>query len=194
MNVCSGGYTWAELWYLADRQPEIHEFTAECAQGLTSSPTVGSMYWAHPVSAIPCSDNCQAAKQSVSLHYSSKTIPTAKHPVSAFDSWHLRPTTAICYSLACVLSWVVLVDRTQGGGVDGHDRSNGTLQRSSDGGGEWEFVAHIGDAKMGYGYSDAHVLHDGSVAVAFQKTFDPPAPGVEGGGYDIGLAVIKTHG
>jgi hypothetical protein len=41
-------------------------------------------------------------------------------------------------------------------------------------------------------YSDAHVLKDGSVAVAFQKTFDPPVPSIEGGGYDVGLAIFKT--
>ena len=41
----------------------------------------------------------------------------------------------------------------------------------------------------GYGYSDAHVLRDGSVAMAFQRTFDPPVPSIEGGGYDIGLAI-----
>jgi hypothetical protein len=82
------------------------------------------------------------------------------------------------------------IEQTQGGGVDGHDRSNGTLQRSDDGG-KWQFLAHIGDASMGYGYSDAHVLRDGSIAVAFQRTFDPPVGSIEGGGYDIGLAIIK---
>ena len=41
----------------------------------------------------------------------------------------------------------------------------------------------------GSGYSDAHVLRDGSVAMAFQRTFDPPVPSIEGGGYDIGLAI-----
>ena len=41
----------------------------------------------------------------------------------------------------------------------------------------------------GYGYSDAHILRDGSVAMAFQRTFDPPVPSIEGGGYDIGLAI-----
>jgi|EP01046_Picozoa_sp_COSAG06_P024781 hypothetical protein len=39
---------------------------------------------------------------------------------------------------------------------------------------------------------DAQVLRDGTVAMAFQKTFDPPVPGVEGGGYDVGLALIKA--
>ena len=41
----------------------------------------------------------------------------------------------------------------------------------------------------GYGYADAHILRDGSVAMAFQRTFDPPVPSIEGGGYDIGLAI-----
>jgi hypothetical protein len=86
---------------------------------------------------------------------------------------------------------LALVEQTQGGGADGHDRTNGTLQASANGGGEWDFLAHIGDAKMGYGYSDAHVLRDGSVAVAFQRTFEPPVKSIEGGGYDIGLAIIK---
>ena len=85
--VCMHAQTWAELWYLADRQPEIQEFESECAQGLTSDPATGVMWWAHP-----------------------------------------------------------------GGGLDGHDRSNGTLQRSSNAGGEWEFVDHIGPSPtMGYG-------------------------------------------
>ena len=64
---------------------------------------------------------------------------------------------------------------------------SGTLQGSANGGGEWEFIAHIGDASMGYGYSDAHVLRDGSFAVGFHT----PIKSIEGGGYDIGLAIIK---
>jgi hypothetical protein len=42
-----------------------------------------------------------------------------------------------------------------------------------------------------YGYSDAHVLRDGSVAVVFQRTFDPLVKSIDGGGYDIGLAITK---
>lgn len=121
-----GGHTWAELWYLADRQPEIQRYESECAQGLASDPATGVMYWAHP-----------------------------------------------------------------GGGIDGHDRMNGTLQRSHNGGAGWEFVEHIGEASMGYGYGDAHILKDGSVALAFQRTFDPPDHGIEGGGYDIALTIVK---
>ena len=46
---------------------------------------------------------------------------------------------------------------------------------------------------MGYGYSDALVLRDGIVAIAFQRTFDPPTlPSIEGGGYDVGLAIVKA--
>ena len=44
----AGGYTWAELWHLADRQPEIQEYVAECAHALTSDPATGTMWWAHP--------------------------------------------------------------------------------------------------------------------------------------------------
>ena len=83
-------------------------------------------------------------------------------------------------------------ERRAGGGVDGHDRANGTLQRSRNGGAAWDFLAHIGDAAMGYGYGDAHVLRDGTVALAFQRTFDPAVPNIEGGGYDIGLALVAV--
>ena len=64
-----GGYTWAALWYLAERQPEIQRYVAECAHALTSDPSTATIFWGHP-----------------------------------------------------------------GGGDDGHDRSNYTLQSSSDGG------------------------------------------------------------
>ena len=43
-----GGHTWAELWYLADRQPEIARYTSECAHGITSDPNTGELFWAHP--------------------------------------------------------------------------------------------------------------------------------------------------
>ena len=43
----------------------------------------------------------------------------------------------------------------------------------------------------GAGYSDAHILRDGDkhvLAMAFQKTFDPKVPSIEGGGYDLAVA------
>ena len=48
----------------------------------------------------------------------------------------------------------------------------------------------------GAGYSDAIVLPDPDdpnarvLAMAFQKTFHPPNHGIEGGGYDIGIALL----
>ena len=126
--LCSGGYTWSELWYLADRQPEIQHYVAECAHALVSAPTAGGrLYWGHP-----------------------------------------------------------------GGGSDGHDRRNYTMQVSHTDGASWELLAHVGAEAMGAGYSDAHLLQDGSLVVAFQRTFDPPVPGIEGGGYDLALASMAT--
>ena len=124
----AGGYTWAELWHLADRQPEIQQYVAECAHALTSDPTTGTMWWAHP-----------------------------------------------------------------GGGLDGHDRYNGTLQRSDNGGATWQFAAHITTGALpagGYGYSDIHLLPDGTVSVVYQRTFNPYDHGIEGGGYDLAVASI----
>jgi hypothetical protein len=37
------------------------------------------------------------------------------------------------------------------------------------------------------------VLHAGGnafLAMAFQKTFEPPVPSIEGGGYDMGFAIL----
>jgi len=128
-----GGETWAEVWYVIDRQPEIGILQPTCAQALVSDPEVsnGTLYWAHP-------------------------------------------------------------------GNDIHTRANYTLHSSQDSGASWQFENRIYPG--GAGYSDAHVLHDGNkhvLAMAFQKTFDcptgPPAscgvPGIEGGGYDIALAL-----
>jgi hypothetical protein len=75
-----------------------------------------------------------------------------------------------------------------------HSRSNYTLHRSTDGGASWDFVNRV--YAMGAGYSDALVLHDGNesfLAMAFQKTFEPPIPSIEGGGYDMGFAVLPLH-
>ena len=36
-------------------------------------------------------------------------------------------------------------------------------------------------------------LADGSIVVAYQKTFDPPVRSIEGGGYDIGFARIEPE-
>ena len=44
-----------------------------------------------------------------------------------------------------------------------------------------------------YGYSDAALVGDGSLAIAFQRTFDPPDHGIEGGGYDVGLALVQLQ-
>ena len=118
-----GGRTWAEWWELADRQPDIQKYTAECAHALVSDPSKGTMYWGHP-----------------------------------------------------------------GGGLDGHGRMNYTVETSVNGGKSWRKLVNFGP--KGAGYSDAHLLHDGTLAIAYQKTFYPPAPGIEGGGYDIGFAKI----
>eukprot|EP01047_Picozoa_sp_COSAG01_P046328 COSAG01_NODE_4340_length_5121_cov_16.529669_5_plen_68_part_00 len=46
----------------------------------------------------------------------------------------------------------------------------------------------------GAGYSDSHVVPDPAspggyaLVMGFQKTFQPPVPGVEGGGYDMAVA------
>ena len=69
-------------------------------------------------------------------------------------------------------------------------RSNYTLHSSQDGGASWDFVDRV--YAGGAGYSDATVVPDGQggrvLLMAFQKTFDPPVPGIEGGGYDVGVA------
>ena len=62
------------------------------------------------------------------------------------------------------------------GSTDGHGRYNGTLQRSDTSGETWELAAHITPGVYpagGYGYSDMHALADGSLAIIYQKTFDP---------------------
>ena len=71
------------------------------------------------------------------------------------------------------------------------DRSNYTVHRSEDGA-SWDFVNRVYSG--GAGYSDALVVPDPQapsgrvLLMAFQKTFTPPVPGIEGGGYDVGLA------
>lgn len=131
-----GGNTWAEIWHLADRQPEISDYVAECAHALTSDPETGVMWWAHPGG-----DDGNYAAQG------------------------------------------------------GHDRYNGTLQRSDNGGASWELAAHLTPGIYpagGYGYSDITLLRDGTVAVIYQKTFDPYDGSIEGGGYDLGLARVTA--
>ena len=65
-------------------------------------------------------------------------------------------------------------------------------------GASWEFAAHIsGTARKpagGYGYSDIQLLSDGSVGIAYQKTFNPYVGTIEGGGYDLAFAQIRTEG
>eukprot|EP01047_Picozoa_sp_COSAG01_P013253 COSAG01_NODE_616_length_14815_cov_8.518076_24_plen_123_part_00 len=42
-----GGYTWAEIWYLEHRQPEI--MVGTCAHALSSDPAVSpAIYYSHP--------------------------------------------------------------------------------------------------------------------------------------------------
>jgi hypothetical protein len=71
-------------------------------------------------------------------------------------------------------------------------RSSYTLHSSSNGGATWDFASRVYGG--GAGYSDAIVVADPAVPggetllMAFQKTFTPPVLGVEGGGYDVGLA------
>jgi len=73
-----------------------------------------------------------------------------------------------------------------------HDRSNYTLHKSDDNGVTWQFVNRV--YAGGSGYSDAVVMPNGddgyTLAMLFQKTWDPPDPTVEGGGYDMGLALM----
>jgi len=79
-------------------------------------------------------------------------------------------------------------------GDDMHQRSNYTLHQSEDGGASWDLVNRV--YAGGAGYSDAHVLRDGDkqvLAMAFQKTFDPPVPSIEGGGYDIAVALLPLN-
>jgi hypothetical protein len=37
-------------------------------------------------------------------------------------------------------------------------------------------------------------LSDGSVAIIYQKTFNPRVSSIEGGGYDLGFARVTTTG
>ena len=75
---------------------------------------------------------------------------------------------------------------------NGLARANYTLHKSNDGGASWEFVNRV--YPLGAGYSDAHVVPDAAapsgftLLMSFQKTFNPPVPSIEGGGYDLALA------
>ena len=40
-----GGRSWAEVWYLADRQPSISRLNPTCAQALVSDATVRVRVW-----------------------------------------------------------------------------------------------------------------------------------------------------
>eukprot|EP01052_Picozoa_sp_SAG31_P000666 SAG31_NODE_19_length_35031_cov_42.510707_17_plen_865_part_00 len=129
-----GGYSWAEVWFLGDRQPNIPVAVADHALCSDPSFRAGTVFWSHPGN-IPGS-------------------PSAVH-------WG--------------------------------SRSNYTLHRSPDGA-TWKFVTQV--YADGAGYSDAIVLpdpqdrHSRILTMAFQKTFHPPRHGIEGGGYDIGLALL----
>ena len=86
-------------------------------------------------------------------------------------------------------------------------RANYTLQKSVDGGATWQFVNRVygpgppgsgrsGPNYGGAGYSDSIVIPDSSapggatLLMGFQKTFEPPVAGVEGGGYDMAVALL----
>ena len=81
---------------------------------------------------------------------------------------------------------------------NGLARANYTLHQSHDGGASWEFVNRI--YPLGAGYSDANIVPDPAAAggytllMSFQKTFNPPVQGVEGGGYDIAVARLPLPG
>ena len=42
----AGGATWAEVWTLYERQPEIYD--SACSDGLVYSGKTGATYWGHP--------------------------------------------------------------------------------------------------------------------------------------------------
>ena len=130
-----GGATWAQIWYLEQRQPEV--LVGTCDHALVSDVDAPS-------------------KQGLGTH----GVLYYGHPSSAVN--------------------------------DSLPRANYTLHSSRDGGASWEFVDRI--YAGGAGYSDMNVLpaHGGKqvVGVAFQKTFDPPVPTIEGGGYNLGFATI----
>ena len=42
----TGGETWAEVWYLEERQPEI--IVNNCEHAMASDPATGMVYWGHP--------------------------------------------------------------------------------------------------------------------------------------------------
>ena len=62
---------------------------------------------------------------------------------------------------------------------------------SVDDGASWQHLTQVGEPSGGAGYSDAHLLADHTLGVVYQKTFEPPVPSIEGGGYDLALAVIS---
>ena len=70
-------------------------------------------------------------------------------------------------------------------------RANYTVHRSVDGGASWQFVDVVFGG--GAGYSDIHLLPGGWLGTVFQKTFDPPDPHTEGGGYNLGFARLKVR-
>jgi len=125
-----GGRTWAEVWYLYDRQPEIENLEGVCEAPMVSDISAsGTLYWGAPFGAATAT------------------------------------------------------------------RSNYTVSRSVDNGASWEIVNRV--FAGGAGYSDMHVLNNGTgtvLAIAFQKTFDPPVPAIEGGGYSIGLILMPLEG
>ena len=41
-----GGATWAQVWYLEERQPDI--IVNNCENAMASDPDTGTLYWGHP--------------------------------------------------------------------------------------------------------------------------------------------------
>lgn len=127
-----GGYTWSEIWYLEDRQPDI--MVGTCAHALVSDtvdPSSAALYYSHPGN---WSDGVELARANYSLH------------------------------------------------------------TTSDSGATWDPAIEI--YPHGAGYSDTYVVADESVPggrillMAFQRTFEPPVQGIEGGGYDVALTRV----
>jgi hypothetical protein len=121
----NGGQTWSELWYLADRQPEIARYTSECAQGITSDPTTGELFWAHPGGGVDGHDRSNGTLQV------RKRRPTLRH---------------------FILKMIILPRQARDKHRESTQKEDVFLQRSSNDGAEWEFAAHIGPETMGYGY------------------------------------------
>jgi len=81
-----------------------------------------------------------------------------------------------------------LLCRNQGGGDDGHDRSNGTLQRSRNDGADWEFMDHIGTPTMGAKPGPPRLFGLLCLAMASFFVFAAPLRRIQSRGAGIALA------